>query len=103
MGIKIDGTLWAWGFNSGSLGLGDATYRSIPVQIGTLTTWSQLNAGDYHTVAVKTDGTLWLWGANDKGYLGLGDTAMRSSPVQLGTLATWANAAASELKEKMGW
>ena len=38
--IKTDGTLWSWGHNpSGQLGLGDATNRSSPVQVGALTTW----------------------------------------------------------------
>ena len=39
--IKTDGTLWCWGRNrKGSLGLGDETARSSPVQVGGLTTWS---------------------------------------------------------------
>ena len=36
--IKTDGTLWTWGDNT-ALGLGDATNRSSPVQVGALTTW----------------------------------------------------------------
>lgn len=32
--IKIDGTLWAWGFNgNGELGVGDKNTRMEPVQI----------------------------------------------------------------------
>jgi alpha-tubulin suppressor-like RCC1 family protein len=42
--IKTDGTLWAWGSNSGGpLGLGDATSRSSPVQVGALTTWNSVS------------------------------------------------------------
>lgn len=40
--IKADGTLWAWGLNSnGQLGDGTTISRSSPVQVGSLTTWSQ--------------------------------------------------------------
>ena len=83
-------TLWAWGFNlNGTLGLGDAAYRSSPVQVGNLTTWSQIAGGLDHSLALKTDGTLWSWGNNVYGRLGLGDVVKRSSPVQVGTLASW--------------
>jgi hypothetical protein len=41
LGVKANGTLWAWGNNTpnGQLGLGDTTNRSSPVQVGGLTTW----------------------------------------------------------------
>jgi alpha-tubulin suppressor-like RCC1 family protein len=48
LSIKTDGTLWAWGYNyGGKLGLGDADtiHRSSPVQVGSLTTWSRISAG----------------------------------------------------------
>jgi len=66
---------------------------SSPVQVGALTTWSRVAAGNAFSVAVKTDGTLWAWGYNSNGPLGLGDTASRSSPVQVGALTTWATVA----------
>jgi len=82
--------MWSCGYNNnGQLGFGDAIYRSSPVQVGTLATWSQIVGGSYHSFAIKTDGTLWAWGNNGSGRLGLGDTVQRSSPVQVGTLATW--------------
>jgi len=92
LAIKTDGTLWAWGGNNFTdvLGLGDAVYRSSPVQVGTLTTWSQAAGGGTTSLAVRNDRTLWTWGDNANGRLGLGDTAPRSSPVQVGTLAVWA-------------
>ena len=84
--IKTDGTLWAWGDNyDGALGLGDTAHRSSPVQVGSLTTWKQVNG----SMAIKTDGTLWTWGYNTYGQLGLGDTVSRSSPVQVGSLTNW--------------
>jgi alpha-tubulin suppressor-like RCC1 family protein len=91
LAIKTDGTLWSWGYNqtSGSLGLSDLTNRSSPVQVGTLSNWSQVFAGAGHSLAIKTDGTLWAWGNNGQGQLGLSDTVSRSSPVQVGILSNW--------------
>ena len=90
--IKTDGTLWTWGRNAyGQLGQNNTTYAfSSPVQVGALTTWSQIGAGSNHTAAIKTDGTLWTWGNDGSGRLGLNqpDTD-RSSPVQVGALTSW--------------
>ncbi len=93
--IKTDGTLWAWGGQAadyGALGLGDNTDRSSPVQVGALTTWDFVSAGNLHVLALKTDGTLWSWGYNFTGELGLGDTTNRSAPVQIGTGTNWSSA-----------
>jgi alpha-tubulin suppressor-like RCC1 family protein len=76
--------LWSWGQgSSGQHGLGNTTSVSSPTQIGALSTWTTIDAGWRHGMAVKTDGTLWTWGEN-YGRLGLGNTAHRSSPVQVG-------------------
>lgn len=96
--VKTDGTLWTWGRNNyGQLGqnIATGTTRSSPVQVGSLTNWSQASAGAYHALAIKTDGTLWSWGNNGNGQLGLGDGygANRSSPVQVGALTNWASVA----------
>ena len=87
--------LFVWGQNNyGQLGLNDTANRSSPVQVGALTGWSQIAAGQYHSIAAKTDGTLWSWGNNGFGRLGLNDTTNRSSPVQIGALTTWYEVAA---------
>ena len=93
-------TAYAWGTNeSGQLGDGTTTYRTIPGQVGADTHWAQVAAGGgemgyEHTVAVKTNGTLWAWGNNADGELGDGTTTDRSVPVQVGTDAHWAQVAA---------
>jgi len=88
--IKTDGTLWAWGGNeNGRLGLGDTTGRLSPVQVGALTNWLRISAGEGTNIAVKTDGTLWVWGNGNSGALGLNSTTSYSSPVQLGALTDW--------------
>ena len=92
-GIKTDGTLWAWGSNqwNGQLGLGDATNRSSPVQVGALTDWSKIASGNGTSLGIRTNGTLWAWGGGGNGANGRGNTTTYSSPVQIGSLTTWAN------------
>ena len=52
--LKVDGTLWAWGNNAnGQLGLNDVVHRSSPVQVGSLTNWKSVTAGDNHTIAIQ--------------------------------------------------
>jgi len=44
--VKTDGTLWSWGANNfGQLGIGspNSTFRSSPVQVGSLTDWSAVS------------------------------------------------------------
>ena len=94
LGIKINGTLWAWGNNSwGTLGTSDLTHRSSPTQVGSLSNWSQISSGGSHTAAIKTDGTLWSWGSNLSGQLGTSDLTFRYSPVQIGSLSNWSQIA----------
>ena len=87
-------TLWAWGKNTnGQLGLAGVVHRSVPVQVGTLTTWSAASGGTNHTLATKSDNTLWAWGLGSYGRLASSDTVSRSSPVQVGGFITWASVA----------
>jgi alpha-tubulin suppressor-like RCC1 family protein len=89
--IKTDGTLWAWGSNSyGQLGDGTRVAKSSPVQIGALTSWTQVALGGGHTIAVRGNGTLWTWGNGDYGRLGHDNAISRSSPTQVGALTNWA-------------
>jgi len=95
VGVKTNGTLWSWGSNGlGWLGSNNTVARSSPAQVGALTNWSKVSAGESHVLAVKTDGTLWAWGSNGNGRSGVNSTAVSSysSPVQIGGLNTWANA-----------
>ncbi len=53
VGLKTDGTLWAWGNNdNGRLGDGTLIGKSSPVQIGILTNWKILSAGFETTSAI---------------------------------------------------
>jgi alpha-tubulin suppressor-like RCC1 family protein len=101
LAIRTDGTLWGWGRGQsayGALGL-NSTHnitRSSPVQIGSLTNWSDVSAGGQVSGAIKTDGTLWTWGRATGGALGLNRTYPAqqhyisvSSPTQIGADTNW--------------
>ena len=85
LGLRADGTLWAWGYNYyGQLGLGvpDTTDRHIPAQVGSSTNWVAIAAGSYHSLGLRADGTLWSWGNNFNGQLGLADNTDRHIPTR---------------------
>ncbi len=90
LGIKTDGTLWAWGANDfGQLGDGTTIKKTNPVQIGTSANWAKIEGGHLYSLAIKTDGTLWAWGQNLDGQLGDGTTTSKYTPVQIGTSTNW--------------
>ncbi|MCL2379708.1 MAG: hypothetical protein FWC81_02835 [Coriobacteriia bacterium] len=90
IGLRDDGTLWAWGTNNfGQLGIGSASAAPtlMPIQVPTAgvtgNKWLAVSAGDGHSVAVRCDGSLWAWGNNSSGRLGLingVDFVHRSAP-----------------------
>lgn len=91
MGIKSDGTLWAWGFNgNGCLGIEGIVSVSYPVQVGIDTDWETVSAGGVYTLALKEDGSLWGWGFNGVGSTGTGSLdQVIYTPTQVGTDTDW--------------
>lgn len=88
LGLKSDGTLWAWGSNAyGQLGTGNYTLSYYPTQVGTDTDWKYVEAGAFTTMALKTDGTLWGWG--NAAYAGNSEYETHVSPEQIGTDSDW--------------
>lgn len=89
LGLKSDGTVWAWGENgSGQLGLGDKTQRDIPQRIPTLSDVIAVAAGKSHALALKRDGTVWAWGNGVSGQLGNTNSPTNQLlPVQVGGLS----------------
>ncbi len=92
LGIKADGTLWAWGHNtSGQLGDGGSNdEENAPVQIGSSTSWVEIACGSAHSLALQSDGTIWAWGSDSNGQLGDGGSnENRVIPIQIGTDTDW--------------
>ena len=98
LGIKQDGTLWAWGVNSSlQLGTGStAVFEPTPTQVGTANDWVFVAPGQSTSYAIKSDGTLWGWGNNsDSAPLGAGTTDNpQATPVQIGADTDWVAVAA---------
>jgi alpha-tubulin suppressor-like RCC1 family protein len=95
LGIKSDGTLWAWGYNLyGQLGDGTTANRNAPIQIGSATNWISVSAGLDFSLGVSSDGKLWAWGRNNFGQLGDGSTTNRNAPVQIGSATNWVSVSA---------
>jgi alpha-tubulin suppressor-like RCC1 family protein len=87
LAIQSPGTLWVWGLNSfRQLGTNTTTLSSVltPVQVGTLSTWTQISGGFESSAAIQSDGTLWSWGNNSFGQLGTGNQINYSSPIKVG-------------------
>jgi alpha-tubulin suppressor-like RCC1 family protein len=86
LALKTDGTCGVGGVTaSGNLGINNTITRSPPVQIGALTTWSQVAAGDSFIASpLKPTALCGVGGRITTGDLGLNNTISRSSPVQVG-------------------
>ncbi|MBI0146460.1 MULTISPECIES: hypothetical protein, partial [Bifidobacterium] len=76
LALGSDGNLYSWGDNSsGQLGTGSTDYspHSTPSK-GSMPTdgtkFTQISAGNYHSLAMGTDGNLYSWGSNGTGALG---------------------------------
>jgi alpha-tubulin suppressor-like RCC1 family protein len=92
MALQADGSLWAWGNNRfGQLGTAtnNGTEKATPTPTQVAGTFTQLAAGQFHSLALKADGTLWTWGYNYAGQLGNGSQVTTVfAPTQEATLGT---------------
>jgi alpha-tubulin suppressor-like RCC1 family protein len=70
--VTTAGQVACWGANnSGQIGDGSNTARSMPVPVtGGLTNVKRVAAGFEDTCAVTMDGTVWCWGSDDHDQLG---------------------------------
>jgi alpha-tubulin suppressor-like RCC1 family protein len=94
LGLKTNGTLWAWGQKDPMLGLGPVDplaypYILVPTQVGSDTNWSKIATNFNSSYAIKTNGTLWAWGNNTGGNLGLGNYTNYNVPTQIGVETNW--------------
>jgi alpha-tubulin suppressor-like RCC1 family protein len=99
LGLRANGTTWAWGRNAfGQLGIGTVpsvfpnivAYASPLSVVGGFTDWVQVSAGLAHSLGVRANGSAWAWGYNTGGQLGDNTTANKSSPVSIvGGFTDW--------------
>jgi alpha-tubulin suppressor-like RCC1 family protein len=97
LGVRANGSLWAWGVNSGGqLGDNTITSRTSPVSVvGGFSDWISASAGGGHNLGVRANGSLWAWGSNSDGRLGDNSTTSRLSPVSVvGGFSDWISASA---------
>lgn len=79
-GIRSNGTLWCWGYQtaSGQLGNNSTTNSCLPVQVHSdvsstgWTDWRSVVVGRAQTCGVRADGSAWCWGKQEAGQLGNG-------------------------------
>lgn len=80
--LRSDGTVFAWGMNSGrELADGTTTQRLLPVPVGGLTGVTALSAGSNFTLVRLADGRVAGWGSAASGHLGNGSTTTPTWPV----------------------
>ena len=83
LALLSDGTVWAWGSNSGGqLGDGTTTDRSVPIQVAGVTGAVAVAAGADHSLALKNDGSVWAWGN-----CGDGTPSIALTPVKMSGLS----------------
>lgn len=79
--IKVDGSLWSWGFEYyGQLINGAISYQNTPIEI--LDNVKTVISIFPVTYAIKNDGTLWSWGQYDL-LIGNGTTGPQNIPIKL--------------------
>jgi alpha-tubulin suppressor-like RCC1 family protein len=96
LGLRSDGTVWAWGANDrGQLGNTSTFDETVPVRVvhgergsPSLDGVTAIAAGDNHSMSVSANGAVRedggfvrCWGANEEGQIGDGTTTDRSAAV----------------------
>lgn len=84
--VEVSEGALSWGANdTGQLGDGTTDERALPgdVELPEGVTFTQVDAGTSHTLALASDGTVWAWGSNQGGQLGNGTAEDSATPVQV--------------------
>ena len=78
LGLRSDGTVWAWGINfDGELGTGDRRAGLEPRPVTGVSQVIAVAAGRLHSIALTADGTVYAWGRNTAGQIGTGTVSTR--------------------------
>lgn len=82
--VGTDGGLYCWGSNDFGQ-LGDGTYlpHARPVQVGTDTTWIDVDARFLKACGLKADHSVWCWGYGETGMLGDGQQKTENAPTMV--------------------
>jgi alpha-tubulin suppressor-like RCC1 family protein len=94
--VAEDGSLWAWGNNSGGqAGIGSTDPVTLPTRVSALPAAVRaISAGEGFAIALLANGTLWGWGNNSEAQLGDNTFDGRLTPAQIGADADWSAVAA---------
>lgn len=90
---KTDGSVWTWGDNTNGQ-LGDGTsgvsaYKTLPINVGSMSISTTIAKGFQHTIVRKNDGKLYSWGGNASGQLGDGTNTQQNNPVTVNNDTDW--------------
>lgn len=95
-GVKLNHTLWCWGYTRyGQLANAAISSSSVPVSVQNAATWNTVSAGTYHTCAItnndvaNADQRLYCWGDNSYGQLGINSTTSASTPTPVDIGGRW--------------
>jgi alpha-tubulin suppressor-like RCC1 family protein len=91
IGIKSDGTLWAWGNNAhGTLGVGSNDYSDIPRAVDSERPWTAVAAAYGFALGATRDSELFAWGENTNGVLGDGGgSSVHTTPARVYGQERW--------------
>jgi len=86
IGLKQDGTVWAFGDGTnGVLGQGNWSSSKEPVQVIGLSNISGITEGPKSAFAIDHNGALSAWGGNWSGQLGIGNNNNQNTPTPVST------------------
>ncbi|MBK8259633.1 MAG: hypothetical protein IPK82_44125 [Polyangiaceae bacterium] len=90
LGLRDDGTVWAWGANAGGE-CGDEAPSPWATRAGRIRTVAgafmnnvtAIAGGQFASIALRSDGTVWAWGDDRQGQLGDRSNAIRARAGQI--------------------
>lgn len=98
VGLRANGTLWQWGWILPQYSDFDPNYFDVtpyrlksPVQLGSVSTWSQIAANRGVHMGIRTDGSLWVWGSASP--VATNMSIHSSTPTRIGATSTWSSIA----------
>jgi alpha-tubulin suppressor-like RCC1 family protein len=85
-GIRVDGSLWCWGYSGSGQTGGPSSDEPQMVDAGP---WREVMAGNTHSCGVTEDDELFCWGEDSRGQRGDGPGNGAGTVVQIGAGEAW--------------